>query len=127
MTTLFSLAYADSVPPVPGGANTTTASTQVASGAPGAPGAPSPLASILPLVLMIGVVYFLMIRPQQKKMKEHQSLLEKIQHGDEVVTTGGVFGKVTGVADKVLTLEISDGVRIKLLKNQVASVNPKLS
>lgn len=120
-------AYADttSAPPAPGAGGQTTSTTQTASTA-GAPQAPSPVASILPLALMIGVVYFLMIRPQQKKMKDHQALLEKIQHGDEIVTTGGVLGKVTGVTPKVLTVEIADGVRVKVLKSQVASVNPKL-
>ncbi len=90
-----------------------------------APQQPGMLGMLLPFVLMFAVVYFLIIRPQQKKMKEHQALLDKIQHNDEVVTSSGIFGKVTGVTDKVVTVEIAPNVRIKMLKGQVASVNPK--
>lgn len=96
------------------------AQTAAPAGAPPQPGA---LGMFLPFALMFAVVYFLIIRPQQKKMKEHQSLLEKIQQGDQIVTSGGIFGKVAGVNDKVLTVEISDGVKIKMMKSQVASVN----
>ena len=132
MSIFYSYAFADSTAPAPGGgaqAPTTTASTvQTPAGAQGVPGQQQPgaMQMMMPFVLMFGVVYFLILRPQQKKMKDHQATLSKIQHGDEIVTNAGIFGKVTGVTDKVLTLEIADGVRVKMLKSQVASVNPDL-
>ena len=125
---LFNQAFAQqSAPPAPGGGDT-TATTQTPSntGAPTAAAQPGPLGMLMPFVLMFGVIYFLIMRPQQKKMKEQQAMLEKIQYGDEVVTSAGIFGKVTGITDKVLTVEIADGVRIKMLRGQVASVNPSL-
>lgn len=125
----FNQAYAQtSAPPAPGGGDT-TATTQSPSttGAPtGSSAQPGPLGMLMPFILMFGVIYFLIMRPQQKKMKEQQAMLEKIQYGDEVVTSAGIFGKVTGITDKVLTVEIADGVRIKMLRSQVASVNPSL-
>ena len=75
-----------------------------------------------PLRVDVWVVYFLMIRPQQKKMKEQQDMLTALKHGDEIVTNSGLLGKVTGIADKVVTLEIADGVRVKMMKSQVAQV-----
>ncbi|MEW6057330.1 MAG: preprotein translocase subunit YajC [Bdellovibrionota bacterium] len=125
---LFNQAFAQSAPPPPGG-EATTAQTQVPSGAPGAaaPRQPGIAEMLLPFGLMFLVVYFLMIRPQQKKLKEHVNLLDKIKYGDEIVTNAGFFGKVTGITDKVLTVEIADGVRVKMLKSQVASVNPNLA
>ncbi len=112
------------IPPAPGGGGTTQ--TQSTLGAPAATQPPPSLMSMVTLfVPMFLVIYFFIIRPQQKKMKEHQSLLEKLQHGDEIVTNAGFYGKVTGITDKVLTVEIADGVRVKMLKTQIASVNPK--
>ena len=109
-----------------------------AEGAP-APGAPIPppavpgaegmasqqpgmMGMLLPFLLMFGVVYFLMIRPQQKKVKEQQSMLGGLQKGDEVVTSSGFLGTVHGIADKVVTLELNDNVKVKLLKSQIAQV-----
>lgn len=77
---------------------------------------------IVPFVLMFGVLYFLMIRPQQKKAKEQQSMLGALKHGDEVITSSGMIGKITGITDKVVTLEIADNVRVKILKSQVSQV-----
>lgn len=118
-------AFAQSNPPAPG---VPSAGTQVPAGSPAgaAPPQPGPLGMLLPFGLMFVVIYFLIIRPQQKKMKQHQALLEQVKHGDEIVTNAGIFGKVTGVTDKVLTVEIADGVRVKMLKSQVASVNPNI-
>jgi preprotein translocase subunit YajC len=93
----------------------------------GMPQQPSAFGMLMPFALMFVVIYFLIIRPQQKKMKDHAATLDQIKYGDEIVTTGGMFGKVTGITDKVLTVEIADGVRVKMLKSQVASVNPDLS
>lgn len=123
----FENAYAQqSAPPAPGG-NTATTAAPSTSGAPAGPAQPGPFGMLMPFILMFVVIYFLIMRPQQKKMKEQQAMLEKIQYGDEVVTNAGIFGKVTGITDKVLTVEIADGVRIKMLRGQVASVNPNIS
>jgi preprotein translocase subunit YajC len=99
--------------------------TPAGSSAPaGAPGQPQPgLGSMMvPFLLMFGVVYFLMIRPQQKKVKEQQDMLSQLKHGDEVLTASGILGKVTGIAEKVVTVEIADDVRVKMLKSQISQV-----
>jgi len=112
--TLSTSAFAQAQPATPAGG-------QAAAGAPAA--APiSPFAQFFPIVLMFGVVYFLMIRPQQKKMKEQQEMIKALKHGDEIVTSSGMLGKITGVAEKVVTVEVADGVRVKMLKSQVAQV-----
>ena len=85
----------------------------------------SNLLSYLPIILIFVAVYFLLIRPQQKKAKEHQALITKLSTGDEIVTTGGLLGKVVEVGDNFLTLEVADGVRVKVQKFQVASLMPK--
>ena len=73
----------------------------------------------------MAVFYFLLIRPQQKRAKEHQALLSKLAAGDEVITTGGVLGRVTEVGDSFVTVEIAEGVRIKVQKSQVTQLVPK--
>jgi preprotein translocase subunit YajC len=89
----------------------------------------SPAGGGLGMIVMMGlffvVFYFLLIRPQQKKQKEHQAMLSKISAGDEVVTAGGILGKVVEVGDQFLTIEIADNVRIKVQRFQVASLVPK--
>src|SRR4051812_23136410 len=80
---------------------------------------------MLLLPLMLVVFYFFLIRPQQKRAKEHQGMLAKIAAGDEVVTSGGILGKVTEVNDNFLTIEIAEGVRIKVQKAQVSTLVPK--
>jgi preprotein translocase subunit YajC len=77
------------------------------------------------MVLFIVIFYFLLIRPQQKKAKEHQAMLGKLAAGDEVVTAGGILGRVTEVSDQFVTIEVSDGVRLKVQKYQVTSLMPK--
>jgi preprotein translocase subunit YajC len=77
------------------------------------------------MVVFIGVFYFLLIRPQQKKAKEHQAMVTRLSVGDEVVTTGGILGKITDVGDTFVTLEIADNVRIKVQRFQVTSLVPK--
>jgi len=79
----------------------------------------------LVLAVFVVVFYFLLIRPQQKRAKEHQALLSKLAAGDEVVTAGGILGPVTDVGDSFVTVEISDGVRIKIQKSQVTQLVPK--
>jgi preprotein translocase subunit YajC len=80
---------------------------------PGAGGG-SQWMSFLPIILIFAVFYFLLIRPQQKRAKDHRALLTSLKVGDQVLTSGGIYGRVTGLRDDVLTLEISDKVRVKV-------------
>jgi preprotein translocase subunit YajC len=75
---------------------------------------------ILMLAVMFGIFYFLLIRPQQKKAREHQDLLRALKKGDRVVTNGGIFGTITGIDDRVAVVEISEKVRVKILRSQIA-------
>jgi preprotein translocase subunit YajC len=76
--------------------------------------------SFLPLILLFVVFYFLLIRPQQKKAKTHKNLLDNLKKGDEVVTAGGMYGKITGITDNNITIEIAEKVRIKVAKGSIA-------
>lgn len=90
--------------------------------------APGPTSQLMPLLMMVafvGVFYFLLIRPQQKKAREHQALVQKLSAGDEVVTNGGLLGKVTEGGETFITLEIADGVRVKVQRFQIAQLMPK--
>jgi preprotein translocase subunit YajC len=89
-----------------------------------ATGAASQFSLLLPIVF-IGVIYFLMIRPQQKKQKEHRAMMDAIVAGNEVVTGGGVLGKVTAVGDQFVTVEVADGVAVKVQKHTISAVVPK--
>lgn len=82
----------------------------------------SGLASFIPLIFMFAIFYFLLIRPQQKKAKEHRALLEALKKGDQVVTAGGIHGKITSVDENLITLEIATGVNIKINKGFIANV-----
>jgi preprotein translocase subunit YajC len=95
----------------------------LAQGASAPPG--GSLAPLLMMVVFIVIFYFLLIRPQQKKAKEHQAMIGKLAVGDEVVAAGGVLGKVVEVGEQFVTLEIADGVRIKVQKLQISSLVPK--
>lgn len=115
------LALADN-PPLPAG-------SVAAPAAAGAPAAAAPaaaggglMANLGFLVLMMGLLYFMMIRPQQKRMKEHQSMLGAMKTGDEVVTNSGILGKIAGMNDKVVTLEVAEKVQLKMLKSQIAQI-----
>lgn len=79
----------------------------------------------LPIILMFGVLYFLMIRPQMKKAKEHKALLDALGKGDEVVTQGGIAGRITKVGDDFVTMAISDNVEIQMQKPAITLVLPK--
>lgn len=79
---------------------------------------------ILPVVL-IGVMYFLMIRPQMKRAKEHKAMLDKISRGDEVITSGGIAGTVAEIGENFITIEIADNVRVRVQKSAVGNVLPK--
>jgi preprotein translocase subunit YajC len=90
-----------------------------------AQGQPSMLGSLLFPLLLIVVFYFLLIRPQQKRAKEHREMVDSIGTGSEVVTSGGVLGRVTAVGDQFFTVEIASGVEIKVQKHAVGAVMPK--
>lgn len=79
----------------------------------------------VPLILMFAIFYFLLIRPQQKKAKEHRTMLEGIKKGDQVVTAGGVHGKIASVEDGIVGLEIATGVVIKITKSYISSIIKK--
>ena len=88
-----------------------------------APGAFDMLNSlIVPTMLIIGIMYFLMIRPQQKRLKEHRDMVAAIRRGDTVVTSGGIIGKVAKVDEQELQVEIADGVKIKVVRSTVSEV-----
>jgi preprotein translocase subunit YajC len=90
------------------------------------PGGGSPAESpgmfqmLLPFILMFVIFYFLLIRPQQKKQKQHHEYLQNLKRGDDVVTTGGIYGKIFSVSEQVVTLEVSSNVRIKFAKSSIA-------
>ena len=91
-------------------------------GAAGPAGGMAAFQQVIPLVFMFAIFYFLLIRPQQKKAKEHKALLEAIKKGDNVITAGGVHGKVSSVDEGIVTLEIATGVNIKIVKSYIAAV-----
>ena len=78
--------------------------------------------SFLPLILLFVVFYFLLIRPQQKRAKEHKSFLENLKKGDKIITSGGLYGTITGINDDSITIEIAEKVRVKVEKNTVATL-----
>ncbi len=89
-------------------------------------GGGSAIASFIPLILIFAIMYFLLIRPQQKKLKEHQAMVEALRRGDQVVTQGGIIGKVTKVKDGgEVELEIANGVRVRVVKSTIAQVLSK--
>ncbi len=85
----------------------------------------SSLMSMLPLVLMFVVLYFVMIRPQMKKQKEHRAMIDALAKGDEIATAGGMLGKVTKLGEGYLSLEIANGVEVQLQRSAVVQVLPK--
>jgi preprotein translocase subunit YajC len=95
-----------------------TAWAQAAGGA----AAPSPLVSMAPLVLIVVVFYFLVLRPQHQKAKEHRLILENLKRNDEVITAGGLYGKVTALTDDIVTLEIAPNVRVRVSRPQISTV-----
>jgi preprotein translocase subunit YajC len=85
----------------------------------------SSLMSMLPLVLMFVVLYFVMIRPQMRRQKEHRAMIEALARGDEVATAGGLLGKVTKLGDVYVCLEIANGVEVQVQRSAVVQVLPK--
>lgn len=89
-------------------------------------GAAGGLISIIPFILIFVIMYFLLIRPQQKKMKEHQSMVNELRRGDQIVTQGGVIGKITKVKeDGEVEVEIAEGVKVRVVKQTIANVLSK--
>ena len=95
-----------------------------AQGAPGGFG-PGPMMTIFPFILIFAIMYFMVIRPQQKKAKEHQALLNKLKKNDEVMTSGGIYGKVIDLKDTDVILEVAPNVRIRVHRPQISLVISK--
>ncbi|MEE9615290.1 MAG: preprotein translocase subunit YajC [Thermodesulfobacteriota bacterium] len=90
----------------------------------GAAPAAAGFASMVPLLILFAIFYFLLIRPQQKKAKEHNDMVARLQKGDNVITNGGLHGRVTSVGDETVTVEVADGVRVKVTRDAVAARKP---
>ena len=88
-------------------------------------GQPDPLMSFLPLILIFVVFYFLLIRPQSKRAKEHKQMVEGLAKGDEVVTNGGLLGRIIGVGDNFVEVQLAEGVVVKVQRQSIASLMPK--
>ena len=86
---------------------------------------PGGLMSFLPLIVIFVIFYFLLIRPQMKRAKEHKQLVAQLGNGDEVVTNGGLLGRIINVGESFVTVELADNVQIKVQKHAIASVMPK--
>jgi preprotein translocase subunit YajC len=99
----------------------TPAFAQAAGGA----GAAGGLMSFVPILLIFVIMYFLMIRPQQKKVKEHKAMVGALRRGDQVVTSGGLIGKVAKVADNELEVELAPNVKVKVVRSTIAQVLSK--
>lgn len=92
------------------------------TGGAGGGGQGGGLGAFVPLILMFAIFYFLLIRPQQKKAKQHKAMLSAIKKGDRVVSSGGLHGVITGMTDDVVTLEIAPKVRVKVSRGSIAGV-----
>ena len=86
---------------------------------------PGPLVQFLPIIFLFVVFYFLLIRPQQKKQKDHAAMLKSIEKNDEVITSGGIHGTVVNVAEKTFSVRIADNVRVEIEKSSIAEVLKK--
>ncbi len=91
-----------------------------ALGAPAGGGQQGGLTAFLPLVIIFAIFYFLLILPQQRKMKKHREFLSGLEKGKTVVTSGGIHGKITGITENIVTLEIASEVKIKISRDQIA-------
>lgn len=98
-----------------------------AQGAAGASEAGSMMSFVLPMVFMVVIFYFLLIRPQQKKAKEHKALLNNLKKGDRIITSGGILGTIVNIDDQIVHVEIADKVRIEMGRPYIAGFAPKKS
>ncbi len=101
-----------------------SAYAQAAAGT-GAGPAPNPLMSFLPLIILFGIFYFMLIRPQMKRAKEQRAMIAALAKGDEVLTNGGILGRIEDIAEQFVVLEVATGVSIKLQKQAISAVLPK--
>ena len=79
---------------------------------------------LVPMLLMFGIIYFLIIRPQQKQQKQHKAMVQALKKGDKVITNSGIFGTITGMTDATVTLEIAKNVHVRMLRGQLAGLLP---
>jgi len=91
-------------------------------GTPGSQGQGNPIMAFMPLIILFGIFYFLLIRPQQTKQKEFQKMLSALEKGDKVITSGGIHGIVAGIKDDVVSVKVADNVKLDISKNCIASV-----
>ncbi len=96
-----------------------------ADSAPAPAAAPDPLMSFLPLILIFVVFYFFLIRPQTKRAKEHKKMLEGLAKGDEIVTNGGLLGRITELGDHFVAVEVAANVQVKVQRQAIANLMPK--
>ena len=96
-----------------------------AQAAGAAPAAPSMLSTFMFPIILIASMYFLMIRPQMKRQKEHKAMLDKLGKGDEVITSGGIAGTVTDLGESFVTVEVASGVQLRVQRAAIANVLPK--
>jgi len=96
-----------------------------AQAAGGAAAAPNPIMSFLPLVILFGVFYFMLIRPQMKRAKEQRAMVAALNKGDEVLTNGGLLGRIDDISEQFVSLEIASGVVVKMRRDAVSAVLPK--
>ncbi len=87
---------------------------------------PNGIMSFLPFIVIFGIFYFLMIRPQKKKIEEEQTMLAALGKGDEIFTKSGILGTIVGMTDKIITLEVSDGIKLKMLRSQIGGLANKI-
>ena len=96
-----------------------------AQAAGGAAAAPNPIMSFLPLIILFGIFYFMLIRPQMKRAKEARAMVAALAKGDEVLTNGGLLGRIEDISETFVTLEIADKISVKLQKSAITTVLPK--
>ena len=101
------------------------ASAHAQAAAGGAAAAPNPIMSFLPLVILFGVFYFMLIRPQMKRAKEQRAMVAALGKGDEVLTNGGLLGRIDDINEQFVSLEIASGVIVKIRRDAVSAVLPK--
>ena len=94
------------------------------SGSGSGEGGPSLFTSFIPILLIFVIFYFLLIRPQQKKQKQHQEMLGALRKGDNIITTGGVLGRITGLTDQYAVIEVQEKVRMRVLRSHIAGKQP---
>jgi preprotein translocase subunit YajC len=97
----------------------------LAQAAPAAPASPNMLTSMLPMILLFGAMYFLMIAPQRKKQKAHEKMLSELKSGDEVVTAGGIYGVITSVKDDRFTIRVGEATKVEIGKGFISSLVKK--